>query len=88
LGKIGGLARQLSLLDSVLDETIQVVPDHLQDVARIRLLMLRYGDVPMDYADATMVVVAESRGVRDIVSLDSHFLIYRLADGSAFNVIR
>jgi len=39
-------------------------------------------------ADASLMAVAESRGIRDIFSIDSDFYIYRLADGSVLNVIR
>jgi predicted nucleic acid-binding protein len=32
----------------------------------------------MDYADATLVIAAEKTGIRNIISLDSDFDIYRL----------
>jgi predicted nucleic acid-binding protein len=47
-------------------------------------LMRRYEDVPMDFADATLVAVAEATGVRTIVTLDfDDFETYRLSDRRA-----
>jgi predicted nucleic acid-binding protein len=41
----------------------------------------------MDFADASLVVVAEERGLDRIFTLDSEFRIYRLARGRAFTII-
>jgi predicted nucleic acid-binding protein len=41
----------------------------------------------MDLADASLVVVAESISLHRVFTLDSHFRIYRLADGSALELI-
>jgi predicted nucleic acid-binding protein len=32
----------------------------------------------MDFADATLVVAAEKSGIREIISLDKDFNVYRL----------
>ncbi len=50
-------------------------------------LMEKYRDTPMDLADASLVVVAESRSLRRLFTLDSDFRIYRLADGSVLEVV-
>ena len=47
-------------------------------------LMRRYEDVPMDFAGATLVALAEATGVRTIVTLDfNDFETYRLSDRRA-----
>jgi predicted nucleic acid-binding protein len=33
---------------------------------------------PMDFADATLIVVAERTGIKKIISIDSDFDVYRL----------
>jgi hypothetical protein len=38
-------------------------------------------------ADAFLVVVAESRTLRRVCTTDSDFYVYRLADGSAWEVM-
>lgn len=54
---------------------------------RIKALMEKYKDVPMDLADASLVAAAEERNVRRIFTLDRDFYIYRLYDKTAFEVI-
>ena len=49
-----------------------------QDVARMRELMRKYRDLPMDLADAALVRVAEHERLRRIFTLDRHdFQTYR-----------
>lgn len=48
------------------------------DIPRIIQLVRKYCDRPMDFADATLVVAAEKTGIREIISIDSDFDIYRL----------
>ncbi len=50
-------------------------------------LMRRYRDLPMDLADATLVALAEERGLGTVFSLDKDFRVYRLARGKPFKVI-
>lgn len=50
-------------------------------------LMRRYRDLPMDLADATLVALAEERGLGTIFSLDRDFRVYRLARGKAFKIL-
>jgi len=55
---------------------------------RMDVLMAQYANVPMDLADASLVAVAENRGIRRLFTIDSDFYIYRLADGSFLDVVR
>ena len=48
------------------------------NIKRIIDLTRKYSDRPMDFADATLVIAAEERGIRQIISIDSDFDIYRL----------
>ena len=48
------------------------------DMPRILELTGKYADLPMDFADATLVIAAEKTGIREIISLDKDFDIYRL----------
>ena len=45
---------------------------------RLLALMECYQDRPMDLADAPLVLVAEKTGFRQILTLDSDFLFYRI----------
>ena len=57
------------------------------EAARMADLMERYRDTPMDLADASLVVAAETLGVSRLFTLDHHFRIYRRNDSEAFEVV-
>ncbi len=40
-------------------------------------LLNKYSDLPMDLADATLILCAEETGIKDIATIDSDFYIYR-----------
>ena len=50
-------------------------------------LMEKYNDMPMDLADASLVALAEADSYQRVFSIDSDFYVYRLADGSALEVV-
>lgn len=54
---------------------------------RLRELMEQYRDTPMDFADASLVSVAELRGARRILTLDADFYVYRIHGRESFEVI-
>lgn len=54
---------------------------------RMRVLMEKYKDTPMDFADASLVAAAESLGLSRIFTLDSDFYVYRINDKDAFEVV-
>jgi predicted nucleic acid-binding protein len=41
----------------------------------------------VDFADASLVAVAQSLNIRTIFTLDSHFRIYRTADDGTFDIV-
>jgi uncharacterized protein len=51
-------------------------------------LMERYRDTLMDFADATLVLLAETLGVTDVFTLDRRgFSTYRTGKGKAFQIL-
>jgi predicted nucleic acid-binding protein len=58
------------------------------DVARMRELMRKYRDLPMDVADAALVRIAEREDIRRIFTIDRRdFAVYRPARIGRFSVI-
>jgi len=56
-------------------------PTQLRDAAR---LMQKYADTPMDFADATLVMLADQLSALEVVTLDRRgFSTYRTARGKA-----
>lgn len=69
---------------------IGLVEFHVQTATewrRMRELMRVFRDSPMDLADASIVAAAESLATDQVFTFDKHFYAYRLADGSALEVI-
>jgi hypothetical protein len=56
------------------------------DFPRIKQLMTKYGDLPMDFADAALVCIAERDRLCEIVTFDRHFDLYRLPGRARFVV--
>ncbi len=51
-------------------------------------LMAKYSDIPMDYADATLVLLGEHLAVLDILTLDRRgFTIFRTRQRRAFRIL-
>lgn len=70
---------------------LERMPHHTPTTAettRMADLMSQYNDTPMDLADASLVAAAESQSLRRVFTFDRDFYVYRLADGSALEVVR
>jgi len=78
--------QQLRLWDFVLTGGLLVADLLSNDVARLRTLTAKYADLPMDLADASLVIIAERLGIRMIFTLDAHFHAYRLHGKRSFRV--
>ena len=57
------------------------------EVARMQILMEQYRDTPMDLADASLVVAAETLRATRVFTLDSDFFVYRLESGVALQTV-
>ena len=77
--------RQLAFLQWVERGGVEVTTPGAGAVSLIRQLSEKYRDLPMDIADGSLIVLALESGVRDILTLDRDFDVYRLPDRSRFN---
>jgi predicted nucleic acid-binding protein len=57
------------------------------DAPDLQRLMLKYADRPMDFADATLVRLAEREGLTTILTVDRDFEVYRIGGRKAFRVL-
>ena len=65
-----------------------LVPASHTSVLRVAALMEKYRDVPMDYADATLVALGEEIGCDEVFTLDRRgFSAYRLNQRKAFRIV-
>lgn len=68
---------QTAALDFVIKSAIQIIPSSTDSLKKTKTLMEKYSDLPMDYADATLVCLAMETGIRNIATFDEHFSVYR-----------
>jgi hypothetical protein len=65
-----------------------LVPVTRASLQRCKSLMAQYEDVPMDFADATLVTLAEDTGIRDVFTLDRKgFQVYRIGRRETFRML-
>lgn len=67
---------------------ILLQPTNDSDLPRLRALMAQYADRPMDFADATLVHLAERESLSLILSVDhDDFETYRLPGRKKFTIL-
>ncbi|WGV23815.1 type II toxin-antitoxin system VapC family toxin [Halotia branconii] len=83
----GSWQMQKQLGQLLLDKLLTIYEIQESDYSRLLALMEQYRDCPMDLADATLVLTAEKTGYRQILTLDSDFLFYRIGHQDTFEII-
>ena len=58
-----------------------------EDTHRIIELTEKYQDRPIDFADATLLAIAERKQLNSVISIDSDFQIYRTAQGNSLEML-
>ena len=87
LGDASGWDGQRALWQMLERNALDLAELGAPEVARARALMEKYRDAPMDIADASLVAVAEARGLKRIFTLDSDFAVYRYRGRDTFEII-
>ena len=78
---------QSAAIEFLLEGAITLVPASVESLKTVKELMRKYIDLPMNFADATLVSMAQDLGIYDAVTLDKkHFNIYRVR-GKTFSVL-
>ncbi|MBM4046148.1 MAG: PIN domain-containing protein [Planctomycetes bacterium] len=87
LSRAGGYAAQAALWRLRAGGRLELLDLPAADVDRMAELMDKYRDRPMDLGDASLLAAAEHLGTRRVFTLDSDFHVYRLSDGSSFDIV-
>ena len=67
---------------------VTVAPIDDGDMAALQALMMRYADRPMDFADATLVHLAEREALSTVLTVDhADFETYRIGRRGRFRVV-
>jgi uncharacterized protein len=81
LGSRVGKQAELDFLAWVERGGLTVASQGIATLQGIRALMEKYRDLPFDFADASVAVLAAESGIRQVLTLDRDFDIYRDAQG-------
>ena len=87
LGETGGYRLQKDLWNLQSNGRLALHILSEPEMRRMQALMDQYRDTPMDLANASLIAIAESLGLRQVFTTDSDFFVYRLTDGSALEVV-
>jgi predicted nucleic acid-binding protein len=75
-------------LDFFLSGAAILVPSTLESLRRCRVLLEQYADLPMDFADATLVVLAEELGTNLVFTTDRRdFGVYCIGKRRRFRIL-
>jgi predicted nucleic acid-binding protein len=83
----GGWPAQRMLWELLATDDFELATLDADEVARARALMEKYRELPMALADATLVAMGERRRLRTVLTLDGHFVVYRTATRTGFEVL-
>lgn len=78
---------QIDFLTWVKNGGIQLEELTITDLSRVIELTQKYADLPMDFADSTLVAIGERLNISQIASVDEDFHIYRFRQKKAFTNI-
>jgi hypothetical protein len=83
-----GVAAQSSLLAEVARGAYRLEPFGPSDIEAAKAVVDRYRDLRIGLADASLVVLAEKHGARDVLTLDErHFRALRIGRRKRFRIL-
>jgi len=78
----------ITCLEFIRDRKMAVMPISGEALTKVITLMKKYHDIPMDYADATLVTLAEELETNQIFTLDRRgFSAYRMHGRTPFHIL-
>ena len=78
---------QADFLEWIYAGAIEIEVINSRDFHDIAQMMLKYSDLPMDFADACLVFVADKLKIDTIATIDRDFDIYRLKKKRTFTTL-
>ena len=82
------ISAQCAALDFVLESVVEIVPANTKSLQKTKNLMKKYADLPMDYADATIVCLATETRIQNVITFErKDFAIYKLPKKQSFTIM-
>ena len=69
---------QSDFLQWLQKDPIQIPEMGKANLEKLRKLILKYKNVPMDLADASLVLLSEEMNIKQIITLDSDYIVYKI----------
>ena len=76
---------QLNFLKWIELGAITIYQIEQSELTNIIKMIQKYSDIPMDLADSTLMYVAQKENIKNIISIDSDFDIYRTIKKQSLN---
>ncbi len=77
---------QLDFIEWIFKGAVLIENITNKDFAIIRALMNKYKDLPIDFADACLILLSEKLKINKIITIDSDFNIYKTC-GKKFKIL-
>ena len=77
----------ITCVDFILNGGALLVPSTEVSLKRCRTLLEKYADLPIDFADSTLIVLAEELNTDLIFAFDSDFRVYRIRGRKHFQIV-
>mgnify|MGYP005725284753 CR=1 FL=1 len=87
LGAVNGYRYQSRLWRFIEGGKLRIHDLTAAEIKKMNALMKKYQDTPMDLADASLIVAADSLSFKQIFTIDSDFRFYRLSDDSVLELL-
>ncbi len=78
---------QIDFLGWVNAGAVALEPISSDDLQRIKELTIKYSDLPMDFADACLVLLGEKLNISTVATIDRDFDVYRLKGKKPFTTL-
>jgi predicted nucleic acid-binding protein len=78
---------QIDFLEWVHRGAVEIHNIENSDFKRVRELTEKYRDLPMDFADSCLVILAEKFNLNTIATIDRDFTMYRIQGRRKFKII-
>ncbi|MBC8412058.1 PIN domain-containing protein, partial [bacterium] len=75
---------QIDFLEWLSCGALEIHNIEIFDFVRIKELISKYHDLPMDFADSCLVLLAEKLNIQTIATIDRDFTIYRIKGTKKF----
>jgi len=78
---------QIDFLEWISKDALEIQNIEISDFNNIGDLTKKYKDLPMDFADACLVHLAEKLNIDQIATIDRDFSIYRIKKNKKFKIV-